>query len=63
MTFFSTGLFRGLFAQVIGTLFGNRSKVRDRKILLILVKPTIMLKDERDQEAYGAMEAANIRVY
>ena len=22
MTFFSTGLFRGLFAQVVGTLFG-----------------------------------------
>ncbi|MCF7975062.1 MAG: hypothetical protein K9N55_14705 [Phycisphaerae bacterium] len=48
---------------VIGSLFGNRSKVRDRKVLLILVKPTIMLKDERDKEALEAVSAANTRVY
>ena len=28
---------------LIGRLFSNRSKVRDHKILLILVKPTILL--------------------
>ena len=48
---------------IIGTLFGNRSTVRDRKVLLILVKPTIMLKDERDQEALEAIEGASTRVY
>jgi general secretion pathway protein D len=35
----------------IGRLFRNRSKVRDNKILLILVKPTIILQEERDAEA------------
>jgi type II secretory pathway component GspD/PulD (secretin) len=38
---------------MIGTLFSNRSKVRDRKVLLILVKPTILIQDETDQEALG----------
>jgi type II secretory pathway component GspD/PulD (secretin) len=41
---------------LIGRLFGNRSKVRDHKILLILVKPTIMLQEERETEAIAAME-------
>jgi type II secretory pathway component GspD/PulD (secretin) len=41
---------------VIGRLFGNRSKVRDQKILLILVKPTILLQEERETEAIAAME-------
>ena len=41
----------------IGRLFGNRSKVRDQKILLILVKPTIMLQEEREAEAIAAMES------
>jgi len=40
----------------IGRLFSNRSKVRDQKILLILVKPTIMLQEEREAEAIAAME-------
>jgi type II secretory pathway component GspD/PulD (secretin) len=41
---------------LIGRLFGNRTKVRDHKILLILVKPTIMLQVERETEAIAAME-------
>jgi len=42
---------------IIGRLFGNRSTLRDQKILLILVKPTIMLQEEREAEAIAAMES------
>ena len=42
---------------VLGRLFGNRSKVRDQKILLILVKPTILLQEEREAEAIALMES------
>ncbi|MBA7602381.1 Type 3 secretion system secretin [subsurface metagenome] len=41
---------------VIGRLFSNRSSVKDHKILLILVKPTIILQEEREAEAIAAME-------
>jgi len=41
---------------LIGRLFSNRSKVRDHKILLILVKPTIILQAEREAEALAGME-------
>jgi general secretion pathway protein D len=41
---------------VLGRLFTNRSKVADQKILLILVKPTIILQEEADAEAIAAME-------
>jgi Flp pilus assembly secretin CpaC/tetratricopeptide (TPR) repeat protein len=41
---------------VIGRLFRNRSVVKDQKILLILVKPTIILQEERDAEASAALE-------
>jgi len=41
---------------LLGRLFSNRSKVRDHKILLILVKPTIMLQEEGDAEALAKME-------
>jgi type II secretory pathway component GspD/PulD (secretin) len=41
---------------VVGRLFSNRSKVSDHKILLILVKPTIMLQEEREAEAIAALE-------
>jgi type II secretory pathway component GspD/PulD (secretin) len=41
---------------IINLLFSNRSSVRDQKVLLILVKPTIILQDEMDQEAIAAME-------
>ena len=40
----------------LGRLFRNRSKIRDHKILLILVKPTIILQEERDSEATAALE-------
>jgi type II secretory pathway component GspD/PulD (secretin) len=42
---------------IIGVAFGNRSKVRDQKILLVLVKPTIILQEEREAEAIAAMES------
>jgi type II secretory pathway component GspD/PulD (secretin) len=41
---------------IVGRLFSNRSKIRDHKILLILVKPTIILQEETEQEAIAAME-------
>jgi general secretion pathway protein D len=41
---------------IVGRLFGNRSKMRDQKVLLILVKPTIMLQEEREAEAIAALE-------
>ena len=43
---------------VIGRAFSNRSKVKDNKILLILVKPTIILQEEKDAEAIAATELA-----
>jgi type II secretory pathway component GspD/PulD (secretin) len=42
---------------IVGILFGSRSKIRDNKILLILVKPTIILQEEREAEAIAAMES------
>jgi len=41
---------------ILGTLFSNSSKVRDEKILLLLVKPTIILTDERDREALASQQ-------
>ena len=41
---------------IIGRLFTNRTKVKDHKILLILVKPTIILQEEREKEAIAALE-------
>ena len=41
---------------VVGRVFTNRSTVKDQKILLILVKPTIILQEEADAEAIAAME-------
>jgi len=40
---------------LLGRLFSNRSRVRDHKILLILVKPTIILQEEREAEALAAI--------
>ena len=48
---------------LIGAAFRNRSKVRDRKILLILVKPTIMIMEERDDEALGSLETTSARIF
>lgn len=42
---------------VLGRLFGNRSKIKDEKILLILVKPTIILQEEREADAIAAAES------
>jgi len=42
---------------LIGRLFGNRSKVKDSKILLILVKPVIILQEETEAEAIAKMES------
>ncbi|MHC4457585.1 MAG: type II secretion system protein GspD [Planctomycetota bacterium] len=41
---------------IIGRAFTNRSKVKDHKILLILVKPTIILQEEVEAEAIAALE-------
>ena len=41
---------------ILGRLFSNRSTIRDEKILLILVKPTIILQEETEQEAIASME-------
>ena len=41
---------------IVGRLFSNRSTVKDHKILLILVKPTILLQEEREAEAIAALE-------
>jgi type II secretory pathway component GspD/PulD (secretin) len=44
---------------ILGRLFSNRTLVKDHKILLILVKPTIILQEERETEAIAAMEGKN----
>jgi type II secretory pathway component GspD/PulD (secretin) len=41
---------------ILGRIFGNRSKIKDEQILLILVKPTIILQEETDSEAIAAMD-------
>ncbi|MGA1980721.1 MAG: hypothetical protein ABSG99_09225 [Sedimentisphaerales bacterium] len=42
----------------LGRLFSNRSKVKDSQILLILVKPTIILREEAEGKAIAAMESS-----
>jgi general secretion pathway protein D len=41
----------------LGRIFTNRSKVKDQRILLILVKPTIILQEEADAKALAALES------
>ena len=41
---------------LIGRLFSSRSKIKDDKILLILVKPTIILQEEMEAKAIAAVE-------
>jgi type II secretory pathway component GspD/PulD (secretin) len=41
---------------VVGRLFSNRSKIKDSQVLLILVKPTIILREEAEHNAIAAME-------
>jgi len=43
---------------IIGRLFGSRSKIKDHQILLILVKPTIILQEEKDAEALVAADSS-----
>jgi len=40
---------------VIGRVFKNRSTIKDENILLILVTPTIILKDEAEHDAFPSM--------
>jgi general secretion pathway protein D len=41
---------------IINRFFSNRSEVKDKQILLVLVKPTIILRDEAEEDAIAAME-------
>ncbi|MHC4553443.1 MAG: type II secretion system protein GspD [Planctomycetota bacterium] len=41
---------------ILGRLFSNRSDVRDKQILLIMVKPSIILQDEQESDAMAAMQ-------
>ena len=41
---------------VFGRLFSNRSKVKGHDILLIMVKPTIMLRDEAEADAVSSLQ-------
>ena len=41
---------------IINRFFSNRSEINDKEILLILVKPTIILKDEAEASAIAGME-------
>jgi type II secretory pathway component GspD/PulD (secretin) len=40
----------------LGRIFSNRSGIKDKQILLILVKPTIILKEEVEADAVAALE-------
>jgi type II secretory pathway component GspD/PulD (secretin) len=40
---------------LLGRFFSNSSDVQDKRILLILVKPTIVLKEEAEEDAIAAM--------
>ncbi len=40
---------------ILGRLFSNRSEVKDKQILLILVKPTIVLRDEAEADAVAEL--------
>jgi type II secretory pathway component GspD/PulD (secretin) len=44
---------------ILGRLFENRSEVKDKQILLVLVKPTIVLKEEAEAKAIAAMAQDN----
>jgi general secretion pathway protein D len=41
---------------LLGRLFSNRSKIKDEKILLVLVKPTIILQEETEAKAIASLE-------
>jgi type II secretory pathway component GspD/PulD (secretin) len=41
---------------IIGRLFDSRSKVKDQEVLLILVKPSIILQEEKEREFLAPLE-------
>ena len=41
---------------LLGRLFSARSKVKDQNVLLILVKPTIMLREEAEREYFAPLQ-------
>jgi type II secretory pathway component GspD/PulD (secretin) len=41
---------------VIGRLFSSRSQVKDQDVLLVLVKPTIILQQEKEREYFAPLE-------
>lgn len=41
---------------LIGRLFSNRSKVKDQDVLLILVKPSIIIKQEYEEEYFAPLQ-------
>jgi general secretion pathway protein D len=41
---------------ILGRLFSNRSKVKDKSVLLVLVKPTIVLRDEAEEDAIASLK-------
>ena len=41
---------------LIGRLFSHRSKVEDQDVLLVLVKPTIILQEEKEREFFAPLE-------
>jgi type II secretory pathway component GspD/PulD (secretin) len=45
---------------VLGRLFNNRSTSRDQKVLLILVTPTIILNQEREEAAVAGLKTTGL---
>jgi type II secretory pathway component GspD/PulD (secretin) len=41
---------------IIGRLFDSRSKVKDQEVLLVLIKPTILLQQEKEREFLAPLE-------
>jgi len=48
---------------IIGLVFSSKSMVKDQQILLLLVKPTIILQNERDEEAIAEAEAKEAHAF
>jgi type II secretory pathway component GspD/PulD (secretin) len=38
---------------ILKRAFTNRSHVRDESVMLVLIKPTVIIQDEQEDEAYG----------
>jgi type II secretory pathway component GspD/PulD (secretin) len=48
---------------ILGRVFSSQSKVQDEMVLLLLVKPTILILEERESEAIRAMQAAEAHAF